>query len=377
MVGEGGVELENENGGLRGVGGTVCSGFMETEFTGTLLDGAQLGGVCRAVGNTPLLKLGSLSAATGCEILAKAEFMNPGGSIKDRPALGMILAAERDGRLQSGGLIVEGTAGNTGIGLTLLGRSRGYRMLAVLPEGISEEKVALLRAVGAEVRVAPDVCVDDARHYVREAERLATTLPGGWWVNQFDNTANRRMHFETTGPEIWAQSGGRVDAFVAAVGSGGTLAGTGAFLKSRNPSLRVVCADPAGASMYSWIKYKRAECSAGDSVAEGIGQNRVTRNIADAPLDDACRVPDLLAVAMQHLLLREEGLFVGLSAAVNVCGAVWLGLKGGRGQVISTVLCDGGGRYVSRLFNKEWLSSRGLEPLITRDELFVRIAAME
>lgn len=348
---------------------------METQ--GTLLEGARLDGVCAAVGHTPLLRLCGLSAATGCELLAKAEFMNPGGSIKDRPALGMILAAEREGVLRPGGTIVEGTAGNTGIGLTLMGRARGYRMLAVLPEGISEEKVALLRAVGAEVRVAPDVCATDPRHYVREAERLAAQLPGGWWVNQFDNTANRRMHFETTGPEIWEQSGGRVDAFVAAVGSGGTLAGTGSYLKSRNAALRVACADPAGASMYSWIKYKRAECSAGDSVAEGIGQNRVTRNIADAPLDDACRVPDTLAVAMQHLLLREEGLFVGLSAAVNVCGAVWLALRGGRGQVIATVLCDGGGRYVSRLFNREWLAARGLEPVLTRDELLARLAALE
>lgn len=349
---------------------------MELEYREALLTGIKLEGVCAAVGRTPLVRLRGLSEVTGCALLAKAEFMNPGGSIKDRPALGMILDAERRGVLKAGGLIVEGTAGNTGIGLALLGRARGYRMLAILPEGISEEKVGMLRAVGAEVLVAPDVCDQDPHHYVQRAQAEAAARPGAWWVNQFDNTANARMHYETTGPEIWEQTGGRVDAFVAAVGSGGTLAGTGAALKERKAAVRVVCADPEGASMYSWIKYKRAECSGGDSVAEGIGQNRVTRNIAAASVDDACRVPDRVAIGMQQLLLREEGLFVGLSAAVNVCGAVWQALQGGRGQTIATVLCDGGGRYVSRLFNRSWLLSRGFDPELSREQLLELIAGL-
>lgn len=335
---------------------------MSEESEHSLLAGVELDGVCAAIGRTPLLRLRKLSRLTGCEILAKAEYMNPGGSVKDRAALGMILAAEKAGLLRPGGLIVEGTAGNTGIGLTLVGRARGYRMLAVLPEGIAEEKVALLHAVGAEVRIAPEVPCTHPEHYVRLAERLAGELPGAWWANQFDNTANRRIHMETTGPEIWEQSGGRVTGFVAAVGSGGTLAGCTLHLKSRRPRLVAACADPMGAAMYSWIKDRRAECGEGDSVAEGIGQNRVTRNVADAPLDEAFIIPDRLAVAMQHHLLREEGVFVGLSAAINVCGAVRLAATRGPGQVIATILCDGGGRYVSRLFNERWLGDRGLLP---------------
>jgi len=355
----------------------MLDGDMHLGNSGSLFDGVSLDGVCAAVGGTPLVRLRAFSRATGCEILAKAEFMNPGGSIKDRAALGMIIDAERRGVLLPGGVIVEGTAGNTGIGLTLLGRARGYRMVAVLPDGISAEKVAMLHAVGAEVRVAPDVCDSDPRHYVREAERLAASIPGGWWVNQFDNIANRRVHEETTGPEVWTQAGGRVDAFAAAVGSGGTLAGVAAALRARNPSVRIVCADPEGAAMYSFVNYKRAECGAGDSVAEGIGQNRVTRNIADARIDVACRVPDSLAVGVQHFLLREEGLFVGLSAAVNVCGALWQALRGGRGQVIATVLCDSGSRYVSRLFNHTWLAERGLDPELPLERIMDGVSRLE
>jgi len=328
----------------------------------SILQGRKLDGVCAAVGRTPLLHLRGLSQRLGCELLAKAEFMNPGGSIKDRAALGMILDAEQRGVLAPGGVIIEGTAGNTGIGLTLIGRARGYRMIAVLPEGIAEEKMSLLAAVGAEVRITPCVPVGDARHYAAVAERLAAETPGGWWPNQFDNTANRRIHRETTGPEIWDQTGGRIDGFVAAVGSGGTLAGISLFLKSVHPSVVTACADPAGASMYSWVKHCSMEPGPGESVAEGVGQNRVTRNIGDAPVDDAFRISDRDAVAMQHLLLREEGLFVGLSAAINVCGAVCLARKLGPGARVATVLCDGGGRYVSRLFNAVWLAQRGLLP---------------
>jgi cysteine synthase A len=335
----------------------------------SILQGRNLDGVCAAVGRTPLLHLRGLSRRLGCELLAKAEFMNPGGSIKDRAALGMILDAEQRGVLAPGGVIIEGTAGNTGIGLTLIGRSRGYRMIAILPSGIAEEKVALLAAVGAEVRTTPCVPAGDPRHYAAVAERLAAETPGGWWPNQFDNTANRRIHRETTGPEIWDQTGGRIDGFVAAVGSGGTLAGVSIFLKSVHPGVVTACADPAGASMYSWIKHKAPAASCGESVAEGIGQNRVTRNIGDAPVDDAFQVCDRDAVAMQHLLLREEGLFVGLSAAVNVCGAVCLARRLGRGSRVATVLCDGGGRYVSRLFNAAWLAERGLLP--TGDDRFI------
>ena len=330
---------------------------------------ARLDGLCAAIGRTPLLRLRRLSELSGCEILAKAEYMNPGGSVKDRAALSMVLAAERAGQLKPGGLIVEGTAGNTGIGLTLVGRARGYRMLAVLPAGLSEEKVALLRAVGAELRITEEHPRGHPEHYVALAERLASSTPGAWWVNQFDNTANRQAHIDTTAPEIWQQSGGRVTAFVAAVGSGGTLAGCTLGLRRFRPELVSACADPVGAAMYSWIKHSRPECGEGESVAEGVGQNRVTRNIEDVRIDEAFVISDRQAVAMQQHLLREEGIFVGLSAAINVCGAMRLAATRGRGQVIATILCDGGGRYVSRLFNRDWLGAHGLLPDGTEDFL--------
>lgn len=318
--------------------------------------------LCGAVGNTPLVRLRALSEATGCHILAKAEFLNPGGSIKDRTALGLILDAERRGLLEPGGTIVEGTAGNTGIGLTIIGRARGYRTIAVLPEDVAPEKPALLRALGAEVRTAPSVRASDPRHYSRVAERLANEIRGGWWPNQFDNTANRDVHFRTTGPEIWEQTEGQVTGFVASVGSGGTLAGIAQFLKERDPSIFTVCADPHGAAMWSWVKHRHVHFTTGDSIAEGIGQNRVTRNIADAPLDDAYRISDRLAVEMLHHLLHSEGLFLGLSSAINVCGAVRLARARGPGQVIATILCDSGARYLSRLFDPAWLAAHDLTP---------------
>lgn len=332
-------------------------------------------GLCAAIGRTPLLRLRELSAATGCEILVKAEFLNPGGSIKDRAALELILDAERRGALTPGGTIVEATAGNTGIGLALVGRARGYRNVAVVPEDVSPEKIELLRAIGSEVQLAPDVPSTDPRFYANVAPQLARQIRGGWWPNQFDNTANRAAHYRTTGPEIWEQTEGRLTAFVASVGSGGTLAGTAQFLKERNPAIRTVCADPHGASIWSWVKFRHVHATRGDSIAEGIGQNRVTRNIADAPIDDAYQVSDRVAVEMLHYLLRAEGLFVGLSSAINVCGAVRLARERGPGQVIVTVLCDGGARYASRLFRRDWLAARDLAPCARHLEFLGDLAA--
>ncbi|MBE2213029.1 MAG: cysteine synthase A [Opitutaceae bacterium] len=319
-------------------------------------------GICGAVGRTPMIRLRHLSEATGCEILGKAEFLNPGGSVKDRAALGMIVDAERSGRLVAGGTIVEGTAGNTGIGLALLGLARGYKARIVVPETVSIEKITLLRALGVDVRTVPQVPYSNPGNYQHVARKLAEEEPGAWWANQFDNTANREAHFRTTGPEIWEQTQGRLSAFVAAIGSGGTIAGVGRYLKERDRSVRVVCADPHGAAMWSWIKHGHTRFTEGDSVAEGIGQNRVTRNLADAPIDDAVRVGDRVAVEMLYHLLRREGLSVGLSAAINVCAAVKVARESGRGGTVVTVLCDGGARYASTLFNPDWLARHDLSP---------------
>lgn len=315
-----------------------------------------------AIGQTPLLRLRHLSAATGCEILGKAEFMNPGGSVKDRAALALIEDAERHGRLAPGGTIVEGTAGNTGIGLALVGLARGYRSLFFVPDNFSHEKTDLLKTLGAEVRRVPPKPYRDPENFQHLARRAAESIPGGWWADQFDNPANQEGHYQTTGPEIWRQTGGRVSAFVAAIGTGGTLAGVSRFLKEKKPAVRTVCADPLGAAMWSWFKHGHTEIADGDSEAEGIGQSRVTRNVAAALVDDAYRIPDPIAVEMAYHLLRAEGLFLGLSSAINVAGAVKLAREGGPGQVIVTILCDGGARYASKLYQPAWLRERGLEP---------------
>jgi cysteine synthase len=316
------------------------------------------------IGNTPLVRLRAASEATGCEILAKCEFLNPGGSVKDRAAKYIVRDAEARGALRPGGVIVEGTAGNTGIGLALVANACGYRTVIVMPETQSREKQDMLRLCGAELRLVKALPYKDPGNYVRVSGRLAEELAarephGAVWANQFDNRANRQAHEETTGPEIWAQTGGRVDAFVAAVGTGGTLAGVGRALKARNPAVRIVLADPPGSAL--WHYYTHGELKAeGDSITEGIGQGRVTGNLEDAPIDAALRVPDADAVRVVFALLRDEGLCVGGSSGTNVAGAIALARELGRGHVIVTVLCDYGTRYQSKLFNPEYLRGRGL-----------------
>ncbi|HEX4139192.1 MAG TPA: cysteine synthase A [Candidatus Methylacidiphilales bacterium] len=318
-------------------------------------------GVSHFIGNTPLIRLRRLSELTGCEILGKAEFMNPGGSVKDRAALGIIEDAEARGELKPGGTIVEGTAGNTGIGLTVVGQARGYRTVIVIPDNQSPAKMDLLRALGAEVMVVPEKPYKDPGNYNKVAQRLAQER-GFFWANQFDNTANRQIHYRTTGPEIWEQTGGQVSAFVASVGTGGTLAGTSMFLREKNPQLAVVCADPYGAAMWSWFKNHNLETNDGDSFAEGIGQGRVTKNLEGLAVDEAYRIEDQAAFTIIHQLCREEGLFLGLSSGINIAGAVRYARQRGPGQVIATILCDSGHKYMSRLSNPEWMKQNSLRP---------------
>jgi cysteine synthase len=318
-------------------------------------------GVEAYVGRTPLIRLRRLSELTGCEILGKAEFLNPGGSVKDRAALGIITDAETRGLLQPNATIIEGTAGNTGIGLTLIGHAKGYPVVIVIPENQSPEKISLLRALGAEVISVPEAPYKNPANYNRVAQRLAEEK-GWFWANQFDNTANRQAHYQTTGPEIWEQTHGEVTAFVSAVGTGGTLAGTSLFLKERNPAVAVVCADPYGAAMWSWFTHRNLDDSDGDSFAEGIGQMRVTKNLEGITLDKAYRVGDQQALSIVYQLLREEGLFLGLSSGINLAGALRFALERGPGQTIVTILCDSGHKYQSKLFNPAWLAAQGLDP---------------
>ena len=322
-------------------------------------------GFIGAIGNTPLIRLRHLSDATGCEILGKAEFQNPGGSVKDRAALALVEDAERSGALLPGGTIVEGTAGNTGIGLALVGLSKGYRSVFIVPDNFSHEKTDLLKSFGAEVRRVPPKPYKDPENYQHIARRTAEQIPGGWWANQFDNTANADGHYRTTGPEIWRQTQGRVTAFVASIGSGGTLSGVSRALKERNSAIRTVCADPLGAAMWSWFKHGHTDIDDGDSFAEGIGQGRVTKNVASSLVDDAYRIPDPVAVEFVYHLLRKEGLYLGLSSAINVAAAVKLARERGPGQVIATILCDGGSRYASKLYNPTWLAEQNLTPKAT------------
>ena len=326
-----------------------------------------------AIGHTPLIRLRHLSEATGCEILGKAEFMNPGGSVKDRAALGLIEDAERSGALKPGGTIVEGTAGNTGIGLALVGLSRGYPSVFIVPDNFSHEKTDLLKTLRAEVRRVPPKPYKDPENYQHIARRTAEAIPGGWWANQFDNTANLDAHYRTTGPEIWDQTDGRVTAFTASIGSGGTLAGVSRALKERNAAVRIVCADPYGAAMWSWFKHGNTDTDDGDSVAEGIGQGRVTKNVAASLVDDAYRIEDGVAVEVLYHLLKDEGLYLGLSSAINVAAAVKLAREGGPGQVITTILCDGGARYASKLYNAAWLTEQKLTPTAKGLEFIERL----
>ncbi len=321
-------------------------------------------GVDHHVGNTPLLKLRRLSELTGCEILGKAEFMNPGGSVKDRAAWGIICAAEKSGALRAGQTIVEGTAGNTGIGLTVIGHARGYQSVIVIPETQAPEKITLLRTLGAEVRPVPAKPYKDPGNYNHIARRLAEE--NGWfWANQFDNTANRQAHCQTTGPEIWDQTDGGVTSFVSAVGTGGTLGGVSLSLKEKNSDIKIICADPYGAAMWSWFTHGHTDIDDGDSIAEGIGQGRVTKNLEGIAVDGAFRIEDQLALAIVNQLLLEEGIFVGLSSGINVGGAVRQALSGGPGQTIVTILCDSGHKYQSKLFNPAWLRENGLDPDVT------------
>lgn len=318
-------------------------------------------GVDHHVGNTPLIRLNRLSDITGCEILGKAEFMNPGGSVKDRAAYGIITDAEERGLLKPGATIVEGTAGNTGIGLTVIGHARGYKSVIVIPDTQAPEKITLLRTLGAEVRTVPAKPYKDPGNYNHIARKLAEE--NGWfWANQFDNTANRQAHYRSTGPEIWAQTKGKVDAFVAAVGTGGTLAGTSLYLKEMNADVATVCADPYGAAMWSWFTNGNTDTDDGDSFAEGIGQGRVTRNLEDIKVDKAYRIDDQTALSIVYQLLHEEGLFLGLSSGINIGGALRYAQEHGPGKTIVTILCDSGHKYQSKLFNPAWLKQNGLDP---------------
>ena len=316
------------------------------------------------VGNTPLIKLRKASEQTGCNILAKAEFMNPGGSVKDRAAKAIVLDAEQQGQLKPGGVIVEGTAGNTGIGLALVGNSLGYRTVVVIPETQSQEKKDMLRLCGADLREVPAVPYRDENNYVKVSGRLAEELAkteenGVIWANQFDNVANRHGHYENTGPEIFEQCDGKVDAFICAVGTGGTLAGTGMALKERNPDIIIALADPLGAALHSF--YTTGEFSSwGDSITEGIGQGRITANLENAPVDLSFQIPDEEALPICFDLLKEEGLCLGGSSGINVAGAIRLAKEIGPGKTIVTILCDSGIRYQTKLFNPEFLRKKNL-----------------
>jgi len=317
-------------------------------------------GFVEAIGRTPLIRLRGASEETGCEILGKAEFMNPGGSVKDRAARAIVLDAERRGALVPAGTVVEGTAGNTGIGLAHVCNARGYRCVIVMPDNQSPEKYALIEALGAEVRRVKAVPYSDANHYQKVAGRLAQELPNAIWANQFDNTANRRAHVESTGPEIWEQTAGRIDAFVAASGTGGTLAGVSEYLKSRNRAVRTVLADPPGSALYEYIRNGVVKTTGSSSITEGIGIGRVTANMQDAPIDDAVYIEDAETVRYVYRLLREEGLFVSSTSGINVAAAVHVARQLGPGHTIVTVLCDNGAKYLSRLFNRDWLAQKGL-----------------
>ena len=314
-----------------------------------------------AVGNTPLVRLTNLSAAIGRSIFGKCEFLNPGGSVKDRAAKYIILDAEERGTLQPGGTIVEGTAGNTGIALAMLGNARGYKTVIFIPDDQAPEKVDILRAYGADVRIVPTVAYADERNYYHQARRFAHETAGAVWADQFNNTANRRAHLEGTGPEIWSALGDSIDAFVAAAGTGGTIAGVARILKDRKPSVKIVLADPMGSAMYCFVKSGTLE-SEGDSAAEGIGIKRVTENFKGTPVDDAIRVDDSTMVEMARYLTLSEGLLLGGSSAINVAAAARVAKTLPRGTTVVTILCDGGQRYMSRLYNDAWLEENRLTP---------------
>ncbi|NCF46401.1 MAG: cysteine synthase A [Alphaproteobacteria bacterium] len=316
------------------------------------------------VGNTPLIKLRAASKLTGCEIYGKAEFSNPGGSVKDRAAKAIIEAAEASGSLRKGGTIIEGTAGNTGISLSLAGNSRGYKTIIVMPETQSQEKKEALRIAKADLRLVPALPYRDSGNYIRVSQTMAEEMqqePNAnvIWANQFDNVANRDGHFSSTGPEIWEQTDGGVDGFICAVGSGGTLAGVGAYLKSRNDKISIGLADPNGSALFNY--YENGEFKAeGNSISEGIGQGRITANLEDFKPDYSFRISDEVAMPILFDLMSEEGLYLGGSSAINVAGAIELAKKLGKGHKIVTILCDSGQRYQSKVWNPEFLKSKNL-----------------
>ena len=321
-------------------------------------------GLIETIGNTPLIRLRGASEATGCEILGKAEFLNPGGSVKDRAALFIIQDAEERGALKPGGVIVEGTAGNTGIGLALVGNALGYSTVIVIPDNQSDEKMDMLRLCGADLRQVPPVPYANPENYVHVSERLAGELAeseqgGVLWANQWDNIANRRAHLEGTGPEIWEQTDGKVDAFVCAVGTGGTLGGVSMALKERNPDIVIGIADPMGAALYNFYKHGELK-SEGSSIAEGIGQGRVTANLEGAVIDEAFQIHDDEMCRIVFELLRNEGLCLGGSSGINIAGAMRMAEMLGPGHTIVTILADFGTRYQSKLFNPVFLNEKGL-----------------
>lgn len=318
-------------------------------------------GFIETVGNTPLIRLNSFSEETGCEILGKAEFLNPGGSVKDRAALFIIEEAERKGLLKPGGTVVEGTAGNTGIGLAHICNAKGYKCLIVIPETQSQEKIDTLTTLGAEVRKVPAVPYRDPNNYVKLSGRLAEEMDNAIWANQFDNLANRMAHYQTTGPEIWSQTNGKIDAWLTATGTGGTYAGVSLFLKEKNPDIQCIVADPMGSGLYSYVKTGEIN-PVGNSVTEGIGNSRITKNMEGAPMDDAIQVDDHEAIRVLYQLLQKDGLFMGGSVGINVGAAVALAKEMGPGHTLVTVLCDSGQRYQSRLYDRQWLASKGLSP---------------
>lgn len=316
------------------------------------------------IGNTPLIRLKAASEATGCEILGKAEFLNPGQSVKDRPALYIIRDAIASGALKPGGTIVEGTAGNTGIGLALVGAALGFKTVIVIPETQSQEKKDMIRLAGAELVQVPAAPYRNPNNYVHYSERLAKKLAksepnGAIWANQFDNVANRRAHEETTGPEIWEQTKGKVDGFICAVGSGGTLAGTALGLRAKNPNIKIGLADPQGAALYNFYEHGELK-SEGGSITEGIGQGRITANLEGLKVDHAYQIPDTEALPYVFDLLQDEGLCLGGSSGINIAGAVHLARDLGPGHTIVTILCDYGTRYQSKLFNPAFLKEKGL-----------------
>lgn len=317
-------------------------------------------GFVDAVGNTPLIRLRGASEETGCDILGKAEFLNPSGSVKDRAAKFIIIAAENAGTLRPGGTVVEGTAGNTGIGLAHICNARGYRCVIVIPETQSREKLDLLRGLGAEVRAVPAVPYKDPNNFQKLAGRVANEIDNAIWANQFDNLANREAHLQTTGPEIWRDTDGKIDAFVSTSGTGGTIAGTSVFLKSKNRKIVTVLADPTGTATWNYVKHGEAKVVGGGSIAEGIGSTRITANFETAQVDDAEMIPDQECVDVVYRLLYEDGLFLGGSSGINVAAAIRVAKTLGPRHTIVTLLCDSGARYQSRLFNGDWLREKGL-----------------